>query len=111
MFPEIRVMSPKIFSQIARNAESYGSKFYSLCSRRLEVVGTRKKRAREKETREGTRVSPSRAPVLSFTHYFQAPATPARNFITLNNTLASLLHIYRAFFVSSKIKKRDILLI
>ena len=33
----------------------------------------------------------------------------ARNFITLNNTLASLLHIYRAFFVSSKIKKRDIL--
>ena len=45
MFPEIRVMSPEIFSQIARN------------------------------------------------------------------TLASLLHIYRAFFVSSKIKKRDILLI
>ena len=33
----------------------------------------------------------------------------ARNFITLNNTLASLLHIYRAFFVSPKIKKRDIL--
>ena len=29
----------------------------------------------------------------------------ARNFITLNNTLASLLHIYRAFFVSSNIKK------
>ena len=35
----------------------------------------------------------------------------ARNFITLNNALASLLHIYRAFFVSSKIKKRDILAI
>ena len=29
----------------------------------------------------------------------------ARNFTTLNNTLASLLHIYRAFFVSSNIKK------
>ena len=41
----------------------------------LEVVGTRKKRAREKETR----VSPSRAPVLSFAHYFQAPATQAKN--------------------------------
>ena len=41
----------------------------------LEVVGTRKKRARDKETR----VSPSRAPVLSFAHYFQAPATQAKN--------------------------------
>ena len=26
--PEIRVMSPEIFSQVARNAESCGSKFY-----------------------------------------------------------------------------------
>ena len=43
--------------------------------RRLEVVGTRKKRAREKETRDTPGVSPSRAPVLSFAHYFQAPAT------------------------------------
>ena len=39
----------------------------------------KKKRAREKETCEGRgssltpRVSPSRAPVLSFAHYFQAP--------------------------------------
>ena len=33
----------------------------------------KKKRAREKETR----VSPSRAPVLSFAHYFQAPTTQA----------------------------------
>ena len=32
-----------------------------------------KKRAREKESR----VSPSRATVLSFDHYFQAPATQA----------------------------------
>ena len=30
-------------------------------------------RAREKETR----MSPSRAPLLSFPHYFQAPATQA----------------------------------
>ena len=35
----------------------------------------------------------------------------ARNFITLNNILASLLHIYRACLVSSKIKERDIVLI
>ena len=35
----------------------------------------------------------------------------ARNFITLNNILASLLHIYRACFVSSNIKERDIVLI
>ena len=36
----------------------------------------KKKRAREKETRSLTpRVSPSRASVLSFAHYFQAPAT------------------------------------
>ena len=47
----------------------------------LEVVGTKKQRAREKETREGRgtpRVSPSRAPVLSFAHYFQALATQAK---------------------------------
>ena len=41
--------------------------------------GLKKKRAREKETREGRgssltpRLSPSWAPVLSFAHYFQAP--------------------------------------
>ena len=35
--------------------------------------GRKKKRAREKETR----VPPSCAPVLSFAHYFQAPATQA----------------------------------
>ena len=35
----------------------------------------------------------------------------ARNFIKLNNILASLLHIYRACFVSLTIKERVILLI
>ena len=35
----------------------------------------------------------------------------ARNFIKLNNILASFLRIYRAFFVSLKIKERVILLI
>ena len=50
----------------------------SLRSRRLGLVALgsswhKKKRAREKETR----VSLSRAPVLSFAHYFQAPATQA----------------------------------
>ena len=45
----------------------------SLRSRRLEVVGTRKNgRARRRH------VSPSRAPVLSFVRYFQAPATQAK---------------------------------
>ena len=49
----------------------------SLRSRRLEVVGTRKNgRARGRHARgEG---APSRAPVLSFPHYFQAPATQAK---------------------------------
>ena len=53
---------------------------FSLRSGRFKVVGTRKKKAREKEIRKGKdspRVSPSRAPVLSFAHYFQAPATQA----------------------------------
>ena len=45
--------------------------FHSLRSRRLEVVGIRK---------NGRGVSPSRAPVLSFAHNFQAPATQASTF-------------------------------
>ena len=52
----------------------------SLRSRRLKVVGTRKnRRARRRHAREegARRVSPSRAPVLSFTRYFQAPVTQA----------------------------------
>ena len=51
----------------------------SLHSRRLEVVGTWKNgRARRRHARgEGPRVSPSHAPVLSFAHYFKAPATQA----------------------------------
>ena len=38
------------------------------------------------EIREGSvtpRVSPSRAPVLSFAHYFQAPATQAKHASTI----------------------------
>ena len=49
----------------------------SLRSRCLEVVGTRKNGAPEGDT---PRVSPSRAPVLCFAHYLQAPATQATNF-------------------------------
>ena len=45
----------------------------SLRSRRLEVVGTKK----------NGRVSPSRAPALSFAHYFQAPATQANGLWTI----------------------------
>ena len=55
----------------------------SLRSRRLEVVAgswRKKERVHERETREGrgSRVSSSRAPVLSCAHYFQAPATQAK---------------------------------
>ena len=42
----------------------------------MEVVGTRKNgRARRRHAR--VKVSPSRAPVLSFAHYFQVPARQA----------------------------------
>ena len=47
----------------------------SLRGRRLEVVGEREN-GRARETRV-SRVSPSRAPVFSCAHYFQAPATQA----------------------------------
>ena len=74
----------KVYASFVDFRKAFDSLWYdglfSLRSGRFEVVGTRKKRAREKETREGKdspRVSPSRAPVLSFAHYFQAPATQA----------------------------------
>ena len=71
---------------------------HSLRSRRLEVVGTKKKRAREKETREGRGsarsltpcVSPSRAPVLCFARYFQAPATQANSITTTFTSVENL---------------------
>ena len=45
----------------------------------LEVVGARKNgRARRGRKRERARARETRVPVLSFTHYFQAPATQAR---------------------------------
>ena len=50
--------------------------FYSLRSRRLEEVGTRKN-GRVRRPHVTPRVSPSRAPIRSFTHYFQAPTTQA----------------------------------
>ena len=56
----------------------------------MEAVGE-KENAREKETREETRVSPSRAPVLSFTHYFQGPATQANSFYSVAVSLATPL--------------------
>ena len=45
---------------------------------RLEVVGTRKNERARRHACHTPRVSPSRAPVLPFTHYFQAPAMQAR---------------------------------
>ena len=45
---------------------------------RLEVVGTRKNGRARRHACHTPRVSPSRAPVLPFTHYFQAPAMQAR---------------------------------
>ena len=47
---------------------------FSLRSRRLEVVGTRKNGGAR---RRHPSSAPSRVPVLSFTHYFQAPARQA----------------------------------
>ena len=47
----------------------------SLRSRHLEVVGTGKKGCARRRHMRG--VSPSCAPVLSFTHYLQAPAMQA----------------------------------
>ena len=52
--------------------------FYSLRSRRLEVVGTRKN-GRVRRPHVTPRVSPSRAPVLSFTYYFQATTQASDN--------------------------------
>ena len=51
---------------------------FSLRSRRLEVVGTTK----NGRARSSPCVSPSRAPVLSFARYFQAPATQANLFFS-----------------------------
>ena len=48
-------------------------KFVYNFSSLLGSSGHKKKRAREKTTRE----SPSRAPIILFAHYFQAPATHA----------------------------------
>ena len=62
------------------NAHAHHCNTGSLRSRRLEVVGARKNgRTRRRHARgEGApRVSPSRAPVISCAHYFQAPATQA----------------------------------
>ena len=75
---EIRVASPEIFSQVARNAESCGSKFYSLCSRRLEVVGTRKnERARRRHAREHACLPRARPLSPSpFYHAQQHPSIP-----------------------------------
>ena len=63
-------------------------------SGRLEVVGTRKNgRARRHARGDLTpRVSASRAPVLSFAHYFQAPATQAIKLPTLFQTKTHIFH-------------------
>ena len=60
------------------------------CYQALESSGHKKKRAREKETR----VSPSRAPVLSFAHYFQAPATQS-NLLHARNKTSGLVVLDR----------------
>ena len=50
----------------------------SLRSRRLEVVGREKGHARGRHARGvSPPLSPSRAPIVSCSYYFQAPATQA----------------------------------
>ena len=59
------------------------------------------KRAREKETR----VSPSRAPVLSFARYFQAPATQATIITDHRVSLekGSVSEVWNKFVVSEEV--------
>ena len=68
-------IAPKFFTARSRVVrQSFCSLSGSLRSKRLKVVGTRKNgRARRRHSRD----RPSRVPVLSFTHYFQTPATQA----------------------------------
>ena len=90
-------------------------KWSRLRSRRLEVVGERENgRARRRHAREvgsslTPRMSPSRAFVLSFTHYFQAPATQARNDRAANEKLLTwarnLVLIFAVFAVFPVIRK------
>ena len=53
---------------------------------RLTTISTQW--AQEKRGREETRVSPSRVPVLSFAHYFQAPVTQARACMKIKSSYA-----------------------
>ena len=80
------------FSENVEVAETSYQMLFSLCSRRLEVVGARKNgRARgsvevvsaRKNWRARGSVSPSRARVLSCAHYFQAPAMQAKCYYML----------------------------
>ena len=75
---------------------------FSLGSRGLEVVGTRKNgRAKRRHARgEGapsTLACLSRPPVLSFTQYFQAPATQAMLFFLVHFCLRRLHYLMIAW--------------
>ena len=60
-----------------QNQKPHGKTKYSLRSRRLEVMGEREN-GRAWGRHASPRVSPSRAPVFSCAHHFQAPATQAK---------------------------------
>ena len=100
---------PPIDAHQGSNTRKCSLNSTSLRSRRLEVVGTRKNaRARRRHARgEGAlpcrrsltpRVPPSRAPVLSFAHYFQVPA---RHLGRLNATGKGLLGVIRTLWPKS----------
>ena len=57
--------------------------------------GRKKEQAHERETREGTRVSPSCAPVFSCAHYFHAPATQANKMVTNCDSFKSVCYKLR----------------
>ena len=85
----------------SRSWETRHGWWITVLSLNLEVVGARKSRcARGRHAcTEGTRVSPSRAPVLSWAHYFHAPATALNRFITKCD--GQLLQIAKAFWLQS----------
>ena len=86
----------------------------SLRSRRLQVVGTRKNGRKRRHARgKGSltpHVSPSRAPVLSFAHYFPAPVTQAtlRSMSTTNTlNLTNTFQVVHLFSVSVAVISYD----
>jgi len=98
-FSQIREQTVKTLSTINLVLSRHGKREKSslsvdVRSRRLEVVGERENgraRGRHAKGSLSPRVSPSRAPVFSRAHYFQAPATQATLPVDVRRSKTSLL--------------------